>query len=134
MGKGRDSEAATILGELDERFISRTQGHVHFIWCSLIPILISRFLLNLRQVTYGEQDVNIITRLLPFSTSQPRFRHEASVVGNLGEPLDHSLGVMLDDHFDNYEQPSRYQDEEDVRTVRSPMGRDGLGGLSESWT
>lgn len=89
---------------------------------SVIPILISRFILNLRQVAYGEIaiDINITTRLLPFSTSEPRFRHEASVLGNLGGSLSHSFGRYVDD--DDTEPPSHGLEISEER--RSDVARD----------
>ncbi|KAJ3554285.1 hypothetical protein NM688_g3189 [Phlebia brevispora] len=61
----------------------------------LTPILISRFILNLRQIGQEHQLANRNT--FQVSTAIGSFALSSSVVGNLGEPLDH--GLDGDDDF-----------------------------------
>lgn len=73
-----------------------------------MPVVISRFLLNLRQVVHQEQ---VASRFSRFSALN--FRIQDSIVGNMGEALD--IGTSedtgdVDEHppaDENYELESR---------------------------
>ncbi|PSR75647.1 hypothetical protein PHLCEN_2v8938 [Hermanssonia centrifuga] len=71
---------------------------------TLTPILISRFLLNLRQLTDHANDTN---SALVFNSrfTVPGFRVPtlSDIVGNLGEDLDHGPVEAVDDALDQVE-------------------------------
>lgn len=73
------------------------------------PVLINRFLLNLRQL--GEPGPSGNTRTL----STPIFRMSIDVTGNLGEPLDHGWG-------EESEADDRREQEEATETSGTESG------------
>ena len=53
------------------------------------PILVQRFMLNLRQSGKSEQTSSADSGSRVFSTSSIGFRVSSGLLGNIGEPLDH---------------------------------------------
>ncbi len=67
------------------RYYTRTYKHFH----SVTPILISRFILNLRQIGVDENGTTEDAVGSRFSTPAFRAPTLASIVGNIGEDLHH---------------------------------------------
>lgn len=68
--------------------ISHLQLNFDFTTHSITPILISRFILNLRQV--GNANQSAPSR--PSGIASIIFRISDSIVGNMDQPLDHGFG------------------------------------------
>lgn len=63
---------------------------------SMQPILISRFLINLRQADRPD-NMTEISRFSKFSIPNFHVPTTASIVGDMGEPLEHGLSDIEDD-------------------------------------
>lgn len=75
--------------------------------CSLISLVITRFLLNLRQVAYRDQIPN--SRISDYSSLRfPSTSNSANVsdliIGNMGEPLEPGEDDLPDQEDDNPEE------------------------------
>lgn len=67
---------------------------------SLTPILLSRFIINLRQVDSPNTDTSANQHQSRFSMPNFRMPTMNDIVGNLGEPLDFDVEHRLDDEDD----------------------------------
>lgn len=79
------------------------------------PILINRFLLNLRQLSESEASEHVRT------VSTPMFRITIDVTGNMGESLDHGWEV------DGSDEAERAQARDYEREVPSESGTESSG-------
>ena len=89
---------------------------------SLQPILVSRFLVNLRQADVPEGS-GAVARFSQFSVPNFRVPTMQTIVGNMGEPHEH--GVRED-----YEEENAMADNAD-RLATSSSGDDG--GAAQRW-
>lgn len=72
------------------------------------PVLISRFLINLRQSGPSVEGESADGRVISISAVNFRMPTIQNVIGNMGEPLDHAVH----EHLDEYEIPDGHPDNE----------------------
>lgn len=99
--------------------------HANGVHARLQPILISRFLLNLRHADSPEDSTSRLARFpTPLNFRAPTLQ---SIVGNMGEPLDHGY------QEDTYEDEGEGEGEGDVTEVEAP-GSDCLSTVTGEGT
>lgn len=80
---------------------------------SIIYILLSRFIINLRQVDSPDIGPSANPQLSYFSTPNFRMPTMDEVVGNLGEPLDFSEYHLNDENASDDSTAATYQNDMD---------------------
>lgn len=88
---------------------------------SIIPILISRFILNLRQA-----DGRSLPPSRPSRIGTLVFNLQESIVGDMGEPLDHGFGEAVAGEEDSFEKEDAAPGADNVRELQP-----GGSGLCE---